>query len=251
MDAFPRAGSSPGSVRPCRPAGESTSSHAFWPTSPIQRSPSRGRTRSATGCALRAPRSPGGIRSCRRTGCRRNPVRSHRDGLGPPVSPTSMRSILPRSTSGFCARSAGRRPNRRHPFRRRDSRSGPKTTQPPLWFAYGCRTNRSRCGLRSSACCSADLRRCSARRSCCPTSRCSSRRSRPLPMNSGENARPSSPCSPPDADLSREIEIGRREQAAVLDDPDPAGLLDDEETGRVTRRVRQEQRLAQILSTGA
>ena len=75
-------------------AAKSISSTAFWPTSPIHRSPVAGRTSSATGCAGRRPRSRPGRRPGRRRGCRTGWCTA-----GRPKGAGSIRSILPSSVA--------------------------------------------------------------------------------------------------------------------------------------------------------
>src|SRR5947208_2429497 len=60
---------------------------------------------------------------------------------GSPPS-TSIRSSLPSSESRFWARSCGSPASPPSPMPIYSIPSGPNTTSPPLWFGYGCFTNR-------------------------------------------------------------------------------------------------------------
>ena len=80
---------------------------------------SRGRTRSATRCGGRAPRS-----------------RS-------PFVATLSESSLPKSERMFCARFSGSPPEPPSPIVKYSRPFGPKASMPPLWLPYGSRLEKS------------------------------------------------------------------------------------------------------------
>ena len=76
--------------------------------------------------------------------------------------------------------------------------SGPNTTSPPLWFAYGWSTNSNRAGVRARRRCRRSS--CTRRRGCRRSGRCSRRRAS---CRRARTRAPSSPCSLPWTTLSR------------------------------------------------
>ena len=71
---------------------------------------------------------------------------------------------------------------------------------------------------------------------------CSRRRSVRCVAYCGWNARPSSPCSPPETIFESDVEEHRRRRGAGLQHLDDARLLDDEEAVRAVARIADEHR---------
>ncbi len=171
--------------RPSRPAGGRSPPRRPAPRRRSTGRPSPRRRRTSTGCAGRAPRSRPSRRRRRRAGCRPGPRTGRRAGRG------RIRRILPSRLAGEWALPAGSPafpPSPRLTYR---SPSGPNASWPPLWFENGWSTDSTARRLPGSAV--PWRNRYSSTRVSPRRSVRSTYRNRP----SGENARPSRPCSPP------------------------------------------------------
>ena len=200
---------------------------------------SRGRTRSATGCAGRGADLRRG---------RRPPANGLSAGCayGPARASTSMRRILPSSVPGPgpVVGIAARRRRRR--CRCRGSRPGRTRSCRRCGCANGCATvSRTRCARSRPVRVARD--RGTPRSRVAPSARrCSRRRSVRCRVSRMERE-PEQPALAARRRRAGDVEERRREQRALLEDPDPPRLLDDEQAPAAVARMGQEDRVLETL----